>query len=152
MIYSVIRFAISTYVGIAAFLAKNIPEFQRRNIVSVTFSLCVSAAIDVTIAICMTIHLLQLRQRADTRTVVVRIMDKLVMWTIRTGLITSIASVLELVTFQVYPNTSIVNSLLFWRYVALPFSDSDMDFYPCLSRQIVLQLSSLSTECKAQPT
>jgi len=102
LVVSLARVGISIFLTVIGIVAQNITEFNLRckNWVAAVF--VVGAAIDVTIASSMLYYLLHKRARAMER--LTRLIDRLLTYTVRSGLVTSISAIALVVCFQTMPN------------------------------------------------
>jgi len=97
------RCATSVFAGIQAIPIASIDDYRVKWRILVTALLSLGAAIDVIIALSMLYFLYKKRENTFQR--VSRLIDRLVAYTIRTGLVTSIAAVLVVIFFQTSPTT-----------------------------------------------
>ncbi|KAF9478865.1 hypothetical protein BDN70DRAFT_879458 [Pholiota conissans] len=99
------RLVMSTYAGIAEIVAKDFAQYIIDLKPMLTALLSMGAVIDVTIAISMVYFLVQRREKSLTR--VTRLIDRLLAFTIRSGLVTSMAAILVLILYRTLPNNLI---------------------------------------------
>ncbi|KJA20415.1 hypothetical protein HYPSUDRAFT_68590 [Hypholoma sublateritium FD-334 SS-4] len=99
---STARSVLVTYAGAVAISAPSYAAFVARMHRWVTVLLALGAAIDVVIAGAMVYFLLTKRERTHMRTV--RLIDRLIAFTLRTGLVTSMAAVSVIVVYKVMPS------------------------------------------------
>ncbi|KJA17966.1 hypothetical protein HYPSUDRAFT_79446 [Hypholoma sublateritium FD-334 SS-4] len=99
---SAARSVLVTYAGAVAISAASYAAFVARMHRWVTVLLALGAAIDVVIAGAMVYFLLAKRERTHMRTV--RLIDRLIAFTLRTGLVTSMAAVSVIVVYKVMPS------------------------------------------------
>ncbi|KAF8965622.1 hypothetical protein BDZ97DRAFT_2074646 [Flammula alnicola] len=104
------RLAMSIYVGIEVFVLPNAMAVALGMQPVTTALFVMGALIDVTIAISMVYFLIQKREKGLSR--VTRLIDRLIGFSIRTGLVTSIAAVVVLILYRLMPFNLYSNSLL----------------------------------------
>jgi len=94
---SFLRFTFSTILAVAAFMVTNYPEFEAKWIWLLATTVLLGAFIDVSVAVLLCYYFAKHRRHSTHRTV--KLLDKMIMWTIETGLITSIDAVLLVICF-----------------------------------------------------
>ncbi|KAF8167294.1 hypothetical protein B0H34DRAFT_9929 [Crassisporium funariophilum] len=117
---AVARAVMSIYVGIQGIFSPSMAAHRATYQGLVTTLLVMGATIDVIIAVSMMSFLIRRRGKALTR--VTRLIDHLIGWTVRTGLITSIAAVTVLVLFLIQTQTLVYLAL--YTCVAKLYSNS----------------------------
>ncbi|KAF5318990.1 hypothetical protein D9611_012690 [Ephemerocybe angulata] len=95
----------SVYLGSRVIRARTLEEYRKANGWLIRGLLGSGAAIDIIIAIVLLYFLWKKRQTSMSTST--RILDYLVAYTIRTGLLTSVTSIIVLATFQSHPETFI---------------------------------------------
>jgi len=119
---SFLRCTATVAVGIEALLATNLLEFKLRFKWLLTFILAVGAAVDVIIAGTLCYFFRQLRATSFKRTV--KVINQTMIWTIETGLLTSVAAVGMLFCFLFMPDNFIWIGI--FTFLAKLFSNSFM--------------------------
>ncbi|KAF8629793.1 hypothetical protein AX17_005572, partial [Amanita inopinata Kibby_2008] len=104
MAVSLVRFVAGCYVAVKG-IVDSLIKFRDQNKALISALLIVGVVVDVTVAFSMTLFLVKKRGNAHNK--LARLLDSLVMWTIRTGLVTSIAALAMLITFQLWTDTMI---------------------------------------------
>lgn len=94
---SFLRCVATVAVGVEALLSTSVHEFERRFKWLLTFILAVGAAVDVIIAGSLCYFFRRLRATLFKRTV--KVINQIMIWTVETGLLTSVAAVAMLVCF-----------------------------------------------------
>ncbi|KAF8955627.1 hypothetical protein BDZ97DRAFT_260503 [Flammula alnicola] len=107
------RLAMSIYVGIEVFVLPNAMAVALGMQPVTTALFMMGALIDVTIAISMVYFLIQKWEKGLSR--VTRLIDRLIGFSIRTGLVTSIAAVVVLILYRLMP----FNLIYFAMYASL---------------------------------
>ncbi|KIM42482.1 hypothetical protein M413DRAFT_134912 [Hebeloma cylindrosporum] len=99
---STVRFAGAVYITVCGVTAPSLADFRHKVswLVSATFA--VSAAVDVAIAVSMLYYLV--RQRGEGTYRISKILDRLITYTVRSGLITSISAIALVICFQTMPD------------------------------------------------
>lgn len=99
---STVRFAGAVYITVCGVTAPSLAGFRHKVswLVSATFA--VSAAVDVAIAVSMLYYLV--RQRGEGTYRISKILDRLITYTVRSGLITSISAIALVICFQTMPD------------------------------------------------
>ncbi|CAA7263554.1 unnamed protein product [Cyclocybe aegerita] len=97
-----LRFIGSIYLSYRAVTTKSVEQYRREMTWLVTTLLTTGATIDVTIAVSMLYYLSKKRSQAFER--IASVIDRLIAYTIRTGLLTSVGAVLILICYQAMPN------------------------------------------------
>ncbi|KAF5346075.1 hypothetical protein D9756_010833 [Leucocoprinus leucothites] len=110
IVLSTMRLAGSLYVAHSAFISNSLSRFATVNDWLITYLLSIGAATDLIIATSMIYYLLKQRERALSKSS--RVIDKLILWTVRSGLITSLFALGMLIAFQVAPRTLYSNSMV----------------------------------------
>ncbi|KAF8186291.1 hypothetical protein BJ912DRAFT_469028 [Pholiota molesta] len=105
VLLSLVRCAAAVYLTIQALTFANVTEYRDRMGWLITTLLVVGAAVDVIIAGSMLYYLAKKRNQGLQR--IATIIDRLIAYTIRTGLLTSVAAVAMLICFQTMPNNFI---------------------------------------------
>ncbi|KAF6753533.1 hypothetical protein DFP72DRAFT_849157 [Ephemerocybe angulata] len=100
---TVLRAAGGIYLGVQIVRSQTLQEYRELNNWVISTLLASGAAIDVAIAVSMLFFLVQKREKGLGT--VTRLIDRLVAYTIRTGLLTSITAVAVLIVFQTMPET-----------------------------------------------
>ncbi|KAJ7155248.1 hypothetical protein C8R46DRAFT_1356472 [Mycena filopes] len=100
---SLVRFVNLLGIAIAAFATGNLPEFKARFSWLVISSLVLSAFTDILITGTTCYYLVQANRGQQYRKTK-KMIDLMIVWTIQTGLLTSITSVLMLISFLVMNN------------------------------------------------
>ncbi|KAF9443987.1 hypothetical protein P691DRAFT_808039 [Macrolepiota fuliginosa MF-IS2] len=98
------RFIGSIYLAYKAFISYSLTRYGRENKWLVAALLTVGAAIDLIIATSM-IYFLS-RQRGHLLNRSTRVIDRLIIWTVRSGLMTSLTALTMLIVFRIAPRTS----------------------------------------------
>ncbi|TFK32456.1 hypothetical protein BDQ12DRAFT_692463 [Crucibulum laeve] len=101
LVLSSLRCFTSLFAGVKAIDIESIALYRERWHSLVTTLLAGGAAIDITIATAMLYFLIKKKGHAMER--VARLIDRLVAYTIRTGLVTSVAATSVLICFQMMP-------------------------------------------------
>ncbi|KAJ3507834.1 hypothetical protein NLJ89_g6083 [Agrocybe chaxingu] len=99
---SSLRFVGSVCLSYRAITSKSVQDYRKNNSWLVTILLSVGACIDVIIAASMLYYLSKKRSQAFER--IATVIDRLIAYTVRTGLLTSVAAVLLLICYQTMPN------------------------------------------------
>ncbi|RXW23429.1 hypothetical protein EST38_g2414 [Candolleomyces aberdarensis] len=102
---AIVRAIGSVFLGSRVIIAKTLAEYRQANGWLIRALLISGTSIDVIIAASMLYFLLKKRNSGFSTTT--RLVDRLVAYTVRTGLLTSITAILVLVTFEVFPETFI---------------------------------------------
>ncbi|KAF8167296.1 hypothetical protein B0H34DRAFT_10093 [Crassisporium funariophilum] len=105
MVAAATRCIASIFLGCQAIIAPSITEYRIRWKWLITTLLTVGAAIDITIAVSMLYFLIKRRDSELNKGP--RLIDRLVAYTIRTGLFTSVSAVAMVISFQLLPSTLI---------------------------------------------
>ncbi|KAG5726752.1 hypothetical protein E4T56_gene15195 [Termitomyces sp. T112] len=101
-IFSVLRCITLMAVAGAAYTSDSITDFREKWVWLLTSSLAISTAADMIIAFYSCYYLWQRRDRGFKKTK--RLVDQLILWTIQTGLLTSIGTVTMLILFVAVHN------------------------------------------------
>ncbi|KAF8970088.1 hypothetical protein BDZ97DRAFT_1791886 [Flammula alnicola] len=119
IIISSLRFIATIYLTVEGIVAINMTVYREKCewIVSATF--IASAVVDITIAVSMMYFLA--RQRRQVKRIS-RLLDRLVMYTVRSGLLTSISAIAVVLCFQLMPDNFIW--LAVYTFVAKLYSNS----------------------------
>jgi len=117
---SFLRCAATVAVGIEALLSTNLLVFKVQWKWLLTFILAVGAAVDVIIASSLCYFFRQLRATSFKRTV--KVINQMMIWTIETGLLTSVAAVTMLVCFLLMQDNFIWIAI--YTFLAKLFSNS----------------------------
>ncbi|KAH0582191.1 hypothetical protein H2248_011838 [Termitomyces sp. 'cryptogamus'] len=96
---SFLRFVSVMAIVVASCKTRSIAAFRKQWLWLLVASLAISAAVDVLIAAALCYYLWHRRQTALASTK--RVVDRLIAWTIQTGLLTSVATTTMLITFIV---------------------------------------------------
>ncbi|KIJ66091.1 hypothetical protein HYDPIDRAFT_39227 [Hydnomerulius pinastri MD-312] len=104
LVLGITRLVLALIMGIAAYTMKDLTSYERQYTPMLTALLAVSAICDliITVGLCY-----QLKQRGGGITKhTTLLVNRLVVWTIETGLATSLTEVAELICFLTMPNNS----------------------------------------------
>ncbi|KAF4612525.1 hypothetical protein D9613_012758 [Agrocybe pediades] len=140
---TVTRCGISFYAGVHAVLQKRMAQFEADFKTIITVLLVMGAVIDIVIAAAMLYFLVKKREGNITK-----LIDRLIGYTIRTGLITSIGATLVLILFRTKPHTLLY--LAAYTCLAKLYSNSLLSALN--SRAKSRDSLSKSTSCEAPPT
>ncbi|KAJ2915942.1 hypothetical protein MD484_g4485, partial [Candolleomyces efflorescens] len=137
---AIVRGAGAVFLGVRVILAKTLQEYREANGWLIRTLLLSGAIIDVVIAASMLWFLVSKRERDLHRAI--RLVDHLAAFTIRTGLLTSLAALSVLITFQLMPETFVWVGI----YVALAkLSTADKG---CEALWLKARLRSLLGQCQ----
>ncbi|KAF9483732.1 hypothetical protein BDN70DRAFT_873332 [Pholiota conissans] len=117
---SIIRCAAAIYLTSQAVSAANIEEYRDHMAWLITALLVVGAAVDVIIAVAMLYYLAKKRTQGLER--IASVIDRLIAYTIRTGLLTSVAAVIMLICFKTMPQNLVWLAL--YTFLAKLYSNS----------------------------
>ncbi|KIM37575.1 hypothetical protein M413DRAFT_448378 [Hebeloma cylindrosporum] len=144
------RGVMSTYAGVQSLIIPNLDDYGNR---FRGFNYCLLAmgvVIDVTIAVSMMWYLI--RQRGKSLSRVSRVIDRLLAYTVRTGLFTSIAAIAVLVLYQTMFHTYIY--LAVYTLVAKLYSNSflsSLNARVSLRETVAQSVSMEAPRAKAMP-
>ncbi|CAA7263560.1 unnamed protein product [Cyclocybe aegerita] len=138
MSLSSIRFVGSVYLSYRAVTSKSVQDYRENNSWLVTTLLSTGASIDVIIAVSMLYYLSKKRSQAFER--IATVIDRLIAYTVRTGLLTSVAAVVLLICYQAMPNNLVWLAL----YTSLAKLYSNSLLASLNSRQELREASSTS--------
>ncbi|KAF8188744.1 hypothetical protein BJ912DRAFT_1143346 [Pholiota molesta] len=125
VLLSLVRCVAAFYLTSQALTLTSVTEYRDRMGSLITTLLVVGAAIDVIIAGSMLYYLAKKRNQGLQR--IASVIDRLIAYTIRTGLLTSIAAVAMLICFQTMPNNFIW--LAIYTFLAKLYSNSLLSSY-----------------------
>ncbi|KAF8956404.1 hypothetical protein BDZ97DRAFT_1671644 [Flammula alnicola] len=120
LVLSLSRCVASIYLSIQAVAAKSIAQYHLQMSWLISTLLAVGAAIDIIIAVSMLYYLSKKRGRGLER--IATVIDRLIAYTIRTGLLTSVSAVVLLICFQTMPNNLVWLAL--YTFLAKLYSNS----------------------------
>ncbi|KAJ2912094.1 hypothetical protein MD484_g8320, partial [Candolleomyces efflorescens] len=120
IVVAVLRCGVSIYAGVEATRETSIAAYVVKYRAMLATLLSAGAAIDLIIALSMLWFFMVRRRQALKK--VARLLDRLVAYTIRTGLVTSVAAVSIVITFFAAPNTLVW--LAMYTFLAKLYSNS----------------------------